>query len=452
MMRRNFYITCMLIVLLVSCKDDDINVFDKSADERAAEAIASLKAELVAPENGWKLKYTPVPESGSFYILLNFNDDNKVTIKTDFASEDDKYLEQTITYRIDNSLGIELIFENYSFFSHLFEQNSATFEAEFEFYYVTKTGNALVFESKTDTSDPTQIVLEPASADDENLLGNKLSKNLQTLSDDLDIFSSSYKITFTNKDLILYASLNDFERTINVHSSTKKSDTQTIQKLNFNSAFVIKGDSLVLNDNLKGTFSGNSINIKGFKFNDLIESSITVCTDPLIIHGINGFTSSGDAVTIESSLQAANGKNFGSESYFYYAPLSYIFNNGVSAEEEITQNLTGAGNMQLYYGVDFGNGTTNAIGFYLENADGSITYALKEFSVEYQVNNMIFTFADGFLLFENETPDATLENINIYLDLLTEGNNTYVYKYSDGIYEFNNPCNGWSFVFLDGTD
>src|SRR5690606_3310169 len=109
----------------------------------------NLKSDLIA--NPWKMKYTPDETAGSFWVLLNFNDDNTVTIKSDLGANDGEFFEQTLTYRIDSSLGLELIFETYSFFSFLFELDQATFPAEYEFNYVNKTpDNALVFLSKSD--------------------------------------------------------------------------------------------------------------------------------------------------------------------------------------------------------------------------------------------------------------------------------------------------------------
>jgi hypothetical protein len=204
-MKKGLYYIAALIITLTSCKDDDITVFDKSADERAAEAIAALKADLTEPANGWRVKYRPEQGSGSFYVIMKFTDDNKVNIKTDLGSNNGEFFNQTITYRIDNSLGLELIIQNYSFFSFLFEQDQATFGAEFEFNYANKTPDgALVFSSKSDLSTPTTILFEAAQASDVNLLGTELSTNLYEMSDDLAIFSSSFKLTFDTRDVILF--------------------------------------------------------------------------------------------------------------------------------------------------------------------------------------------------------------------------------------------------------
>jgi hypothetical protein len=178
-MKNRFYYFWIVLGLLISCKDDDNNVFDQSADERVAAAIGELKDELTAPANGWRVKYRPENESGSYYVLMKFDDKGYVNIKTDLAANNGEFHEQTITYRIDNSLGLELIFENYSFFAYLFEQDQATFGAEYEFLYANKTPDGeLVFVSKTDVGTPSTIVFEEANANDEALLGREVSENL----------------------------------------------------------------------------------------------------------------------------------------------------------------------------------------------------------------------------------------------------------------------------------
>ena len=198
-MKTLHYFFWIFIVVFTSCKDDDIAVFEKTADERVNEAIETLKDDLTDPSNGWKIKYRPESESGSFYVFLKFNEDNTVRILSDLGANDGEFFDQTITYRIDNSLELELILESYCFFSFLFEQDAATFGAEYEFKFVNKTpDDALVFQSKTDVSNPTVLLFEEADANEpELLLGTEVSQNLNTMGEDLDNFSPSLKMTYT---------------------------------------------------------------------------------------------------------------------------------------------------------------------------------------------------------------------------------------------------------------
>ena len=63
-MKNTIYLALVLLTLLSSCEDEDINLFEKSADERAADAIATLKQDLVAPPNGWLVRYKPQEGAG----------------------------------------------------------------------------------------------------------------------------------------------------------------------------------------------------------------------------------------------------------------------------------------------------------------------------------------------------------------------------------------------------
>jgi hypothetical protein len=243
-----------------------------------------------------------------------------------------------------------------------------------------------------------------------------------------------------------------FKRVINITSASRKSNTSITQAVDFTEGYVIKGDSIVFNTALAGTFLNNNITLKGIKLNTLTNAEITVCTDPIPTHAYTGVTSANHAVVLESSLVDVNGKTFATTSDFYSTPIQNIFDNGFSARDAIAADITGAAQMQLYYNYNLGGGQVlNAIGFRIVNADGTATFALREFTPTLVDNNLIFDFAPDITVFGNPQTDANIENINIYLNILTEGDHTYVFEYAEGIYEFYNPCNGWSFIFLNGN-
>jgi hypothetical protein len=441
----------VLSVFITSCKDDDIAIFDKPSAQRSAEAIATLKADLVAPQNGWKVKYRPVDDTGSYYVLLYFNDNGKVTIKTDLGANNGEFQEQTIGYRIDNALGLELIFENYSFFSFLFEQDQANFGAEFEFKFVNKTDDKLIFSSKTDLVDPTILTFEPASSSDDNLLGTAIASNLSLMSNDLERFSSSQKITYQNKDIILYASLDEFRRVLDINAVSKKTNPAQRQLLNESGTYYLEGNSIVLEDPISTIAFGGVINVPRISLTTFGETTLTTCADPLTVHTYAGKIGNDDVV-IETTMEDQAGSAFATLSDFYFAPLSNIRRDRFSLVDEITANVKGAVEMHLYYGIPLNDGTTlYGIGFVIVNDDGSVTFALRKFNPVLTQNKIEFNFEPTITLFGSQETDANLDNINIYLDALAEGNTTYVFKYADDIYEFHNPCSGWSVVFVNGN-
>lgn len=450
-MKKVFHLLWILTIAFASCKDDDdVAIFEKTADERVAEAVANLKQDLVAPANGWRIKYRPGAGSGSFYVLMDFNEDNTVNIKSDVGYNDGEFFDETVTYRIDNSLGLELIIESYSFFSFLVEEGQAAFQAEYEFNFVNKTPDeALVFNSKTDLGVPTILLFEPASPTDINLLGPTVSTNISTMAGDFDKFTASLNLTYEDRDLVLYFALNDFTRTLSITAASRKINRQITQDLNFNSPYTFKGDSLVLDQSFNANVLSNNITIKSINFTAFSESSLEICDEPITLHSYAGTTSGNDKVILSTGLLDASGRNFAQSSDFFVAPNENIFNNGFRVINQIEQDISGAIAMQLYYNYNDGSGTPfNAIGFLIQNPDATTTFALREFTPTLTDNHIVFNFAPDISVFGNQNTPANTENVNIYLEALTQGDNTYVFEYADNLYEFYNPCTGWSFVFF----
>lgn len=445
-MKKIFTIAFALLILGTACKEDDGLIFELSSEERAAKAIADLKDELAAPTNGWIVKYRPEDGSGSFYVLLKFDDENNVNVKTDLGARDGKFFEQDITYRIDSSLGLELIFENYSFFSYLFEQNSASFGAEFEFNFVNKTpDDALVFSSKSDLGTPTVFLLEPADANSEDLLGREVAANLATISNDFSNLTPTYSLIYDNKDLILYIGLSEATRTLNIKAASRKTNTNTKVSIDFETPYIIEGDAIVFDETLAGTFVGSTISLSSISFSTLQEGQTDICASPITTHLYTGETNTNDDVVLESTLFDANGSSI-TQSDFYYCPVEYMFKDGLSQYQAVTGDIAGALAMQLYYFSDF-----KAIGFVIQNQDESITYALREFTPVFDGNKLVFNFAPNIDIYGEQNTDANINNVNIYLNAIAEGDNTFVFQYSDGIYELYNPCTQWSYAFLDGN-
>lgn len=439
----------LLVITFSRCENDTKQLFDKSADERVAEAKTNLRNELYASPTGWTIKYRPEQGSGSFYVLLTFKENNFVTIRTDLGAKDGEFIEQTITYRIDSSLGLQLIFESYSFFSYLFEQDQATFQAEYELEYVNKTPDgALVFKSKTDTSDPTIITFVPSAQTDLDLLGPDVAKNLNTLSEDPPKkFSSSLALTYENKDLVFYLRMDELKRTVAIDAAAKKSDPQASQLTTFSSPYIIKGDSLVLDNALTGVFAGNTVRLKSILFKTFSEATLNVCPTPTQVHAYAGITNSNDKVSLQSSIVNLGGTGFTQTQFLYNVPQN-VFQNGTSQYTAITTDLPLSQAMVLYYNASTSSGKLYGLGFFISNKDGSSTTALKKFTPVLNGNNIVFQFDTNYTLFGNQNPDVDFAQMDKYIGYLTEGDHTYVYKYSDNLYEFSNPCNGWTFAFF----
>jgi hypothetical protein len=445
MMKTHFFYIAALLLLLIACKDDTEKLFDKTSEQRAAEAIQALKDDLTAPGDGWKLKYQPEDGSGSYWVLLHFFDDNKLVIETDLGSENGEYFTDTLTYRVDNSLGLELIFETYSFFSFLFEQDGATFLAEYEFLYANKTPDgSLVFTSKSDPTDKTTLLFEKASASDADLLGRDVATNITTISEDATslIFSApSYVLNYDAKDIALYLSMDPVKRVIDISSATRQSNSATAS-VNFTTGYYLQGDSLVFHDRFTGTYHGVNLNFKSVLFSNLSESTLPVCGGR-DVHEYEGTTEQGDPVLLQSTLESPAGAGFANAYAFYVSPIEYIFENGENRGAQIGTDITGAGSLQLYLDDGF-----YALGFYILNADGTTTWALREFTPVITGNKIAMNFEPTISIYGNEDTPANIDNAYQYLDAFAQDGQTYMFEVEEGVYEMSNPCTGWSAAFI----
>ncbi len=452
-----------LSFLFTAC-DEDNSVFEKDADTRVAEAIDSLKTKLVAPPDGWLLKYRPDPDFGAYYVLLNFEENGEVNIQTDLGVNDGEFFDQTITYRIDNSLGLELIFENYSFFSFLFEQSSAQFPAEFEFNYVNETGDGdLVFSSKSDVATPSRIVLQKAVPENENLLGTSISENLNKMNTGLPPETSVLKLSYLdpNTDVVVYMNFDDlfvenFNRIVDITYISSKTSVRNGQRLDFSTGYTLEGNSIILDEALVGSFNGKSINIEEISLNEFSETSSQVCNDALTIYNYSGQLSGGELISLETSVFDPEGAVFTQSFGFYNASLtdnliSFSNKDDIFLDDQVVEDIPGATSFQMYFGAGQ-DGSLNGIGFRIANPDASVTFALKEFEYTIDGNRIQFDFEQDYTLFGDTTATIDAAAMDKYLDLFTENDNTYVYRASELLYEIYNPCNGWAFYFFADPD
>jgi hypothetical protein len=441
-----YYSFLALLLFFASCKDETERLFDESAEQRAAEAVQNLKSELVAPANGWRLKYQPEDASGAYWLILHFDEDDKVVIESDLGANSGEFFMDTLTYRVDNSLGLELIFETYSFFSFLYEQDQATFLAEYEYLYVNKTSDgSLVFKSKSDPGVPTVIVMEEAQPNDPDLLGRDAATNIDIVSTDVGslLFTApAYQLTYQDEDLKLFLSLDPIRRTISFNSAAKKSTSNGATSVNFSTGYYLQGDSLILMEPLTGNFQGVNVSMESILLTKLVDGQADICGGKAV-HFYEGITSQNDDVMLEATLASPAGEAFANFE-FLVSPLEYIFDNGVGVADQISADITGAGSMQLYYDFD----GFYALGFFIENDDLTTTFYLREFTPLRVGNRLVCDFAPTISVFGNANSPANIDNVNKYIIPLTEGGQTYFFEAAEDIFEMHNPCTGWSAAFF----
>ena len=101
-----------------SCKNEEDNVFGKSATERINEEIKHTKDVLTSAKNGWCLEFFGKSALGGYNVLLKFGEDNKVTA----SSELEENVEESATshYVVTQSKGVLLSFDTYNKVFHKF--------------------------------------------------------------------------------------------------------------------------------------------------------------------------------------------------------------------------------------------------------------------------------------------------------------------------------------------
>ena len=447
----SIFVSTVLLVTISACDGNDEElIFDKSADERVAEATTNLEQKLTAPTNGWIMRYRPVPESGSYNVLLNFAEDGGVRIRTDFGVNDNEFYDQTNTFRVDNSLGLELIFESYSFFSYLFEQDNASFEAEYEFVYVNETPNGeLVFTSKTDLSftSSTIVVLEPAPDNAEALLARSLNNNLELLSETLGLSSPVYRLNYANQDLSLYLSLDTDIRTASFTYSTTLSGERG-QAVTFTTGYTLEGNSMILVEPLTGNFSGNEITLPAINFSELVDApALQACNQAIPIQQYQGTTAeTNEVVALLPTFFDPAGASFRDDFSFFNSPVGFFFNNGTSVGQEMADEIPGVTSFQFYYRDD-GDEPFLAMGYLILGENDNATFALKDFTATIDNNRIQFEFASDYTLYNDTTATVNTEALDFYVNKLTENNEAYLFKLSENVFEMYNPCNGWSALF-----
>ncbi len=449
---------------MVSCEEDDMGRLP-SVEERIDEAVTNLRSELTTPANGWKMEYKPTEESGVFYIIMEFDEEGEVTIKSDVADNNGEFFDHTIPYRIDNALGLELILETYGVFHYLFEQDGATFGAEFEFIYRGKEGDNLVFESASDLSDiKTRITMVPAAETDNELFARQLSENLNyfaTISPQaLQPTNPRQRLIMENAGIALYWSLDPAKRII--HTFVAGSGTG-FEDAGFNPSLVdrmtgyqLQGNRLIFLDPLEFIIQNRRYTINAIAFEEFTLSGPSLCeTEGDASPEYRGRIQGLGQVTMTASLFDLAGTQFQPIAEFPYSVNSFfIFDEtGTSLSEEgqiIAEMLPEASGFLFYYGFESDSIPANSVGFIIEDENGEASIITREFQETTTVGNRVeINFTGSF--FHSGDPDETLEGkVTEITDLLFEGGKVYAFDFPVEdltVFRLFNPCSRYE-IFL----
>ncbi|OEK08985.1 hypothetical protein A8C32_13895 [Flavivirga aquatica] len=145
----------ILLILAASCTDNEVEpLFDQSINERTEVLKEEYLDLLAAPDNGWIGYYSPNEDTGLFTVLMNFDENGDVSVKSGYRGGAEN---KNITYRLDKTLKIELVFESHTVFHSIFEINNNNNKGEFVFNILSATEDEIILESKLDFGDDVTV-------------------------------------------------------------------------------------------------------------------------------------------------------------------------------------------------------------------------------------------------------------------------------------------------------
>ena len=456
-MNRVYPILNILLLALIGCTGDDSPNLPPY-EERASTAISGLRSNLIAPGEGWRLEYKPTPESGAFLVLMEFTDE-EVRIKSDVGANDGLFYDQTIPYRIDNALGLELIFETYSVFGYLFEQDQATFGAEFEFIFKEKSGEDLVFESKTDISSPTVLTFQPADTDDEDSFSREIARNLDAFStvtpQALTPEIPQQQIILQDLGLSVFWSLDNQKRNIISQFAGEGTTVGEIISnggilLSHSSGYSLLDDFLVLEEPLTFSLGGQGVTIDRLALEDFDMNAPNPCpSQPDNYPRYQGTTPGLGDVTMISTLLNSDGQAF--QPSVYTVNVLFIFDeegNSLSENGIIAEKFPNATGFAFLYGVELTNPDIPIYSLGLIFDDGEIYLREYEETVT-EINRVQINLKNNFYHTGIPQPGDQQALIEVTNEIFA-GGITYAFEFPVSgltVFRLFNPCNQYE-VFL----
>ena len=458
-MLRNYFSIFLFLAILASCTESNQDL--PLVEERVKEAIDGLRGELTAPANGWRLEYQPTEESGTFLILMKFTADGNVNIQSDVPDNNGEFYDHTITYRIDNALGLELILETFGVFHHLFELESATFGAEFEFLFKKKEGENLIFESISDGSNPTTLTFIPAGANDASEFARDLAENFnQFRISNPQIFGTilpTQQVILNDRNISIFWTIDLDKRNLTAEFAgvgITRNEVISGSKVSLDhfSKYSYSNGKLVLDSPISFGLNGQQHNISQLTLSNFDFTGQDQCasgssnTEPKY----TGQDASLGAVTLVNSYLSNRGIEFTKTVYSVNA--AFIFDaqgNSLLEQGSIAQKLPGASGFFLFYGVPLVDPTIPiySVGFIMD--DGELY--LREYQpTNTQVNLVQINLLDQYY-YSSTPPAGTEQNLKEITEEIFAGGEFYAFDEPVNglkVFRLYNPCNKYEFFLI----
>ena len=145
----------LLATTFVACSRDEESLFDKSAAERAREAVENAFDVFTSAENGWEMAYFPNLEADAkgYNMVLKFNKNGNVSVTAkNMATTANKIKTDTAsTWAVKSDYGPILTFDTYNDVFHAFSDpkgDGAGMLGDYEFLILKATPELVVLKGK----------------------------------------------------------------------------------------------------------------------------------------------------------------------------------------------------------------------------------------------------------------------------------------------------------------
>lgn len=136
-----------------SCSRDEESFFDKSAAERAQEAMDNANNVFVSPVRGWEMLYFANPESRGYNLIVKFREDGQViaTAKNSLTTGNKMLTDSTSTWEVVSDYGPLLTFNTFNEVLHAWadpQEDGDGYLGDYEFLILLATPERVVLKGK----------------------------------------------------------------------------------------------------------------------------------------------------------------------------------------------------------------------------------------------------------------------------------------------------------------
>ena len=137
-------------LLFSACTYEVDDTFDQSSAERIAAALKKNKQVLTSAENGWIMEYYAATGFGGYNVYVKFTEDDQVTVQNELFDAEES---ATSHYKLEQSEGVILSFDEYNKYFHYFSDPNGNVSGLGPYYDGTGMNGDLEFRMVSVTDD-----------------------------------------------------------------------------------------------------------------------------------------------------------------------------------------------------------------------------------------------------------------------------------------------------------